>query len=100
MSEPETRTIPPWTRMECEQCGCDSEATRTESKTITGPYVCSDCKLVEQAEEAASRGAYEHIARWLEQVMPNWTHTTPIGEAMTAAEYVRRGLPGWEVPCG
>jgi hypothetical protein len=91
-----TTTIPPWTRMECSECGCDSQATRTEPKAIIGPYVCSDCKLVEQAGDAAEQAAYERVARWHEAGCPiavEWTRATKAEQLRPA--YIRAGLPGF-----
>jgi hypothetical protein len=77
-----TTTIPPWTRMDCSECGCDSEATRSEPKVITGNFVCSDCKLVEQATKGVEEDVYERVAK---VSMPNKSRppiTTP-AEAIT-----------------
>lgn len=34
-----------WEMDECEECGCEFQVTRTESKIVTGRLICSDCTL-------------------------------------------------------
>ena len=91
MSSTKKTTIPPWTRMDCSECGCDSEATRSEPKVITGDFVCSDCKLVEQATKGVEEDVYERVAKWLGE----GGHVPIDFEPYTASDYVRAGLPGW-----
>jgi hypothetical protein len=90
-----TTTIPPWTRMDCSECGCDSEATRSEPKVITGDFVCSDCKLVEQATKGVEEDVYERVAAWYESGSPMPEEHARTGGRDEVVAFIRAGLPGW-----
>lgn len=100
MTTTKTTTIPPWTRLECSECGMDNEATRTEPKTITGPFVCSDCKLSDQALATGEEAAYERIAAWYKAGCPvdrDWALAREESIHLVA-DYIAAGLPGWCKP--
>ena len=46
------RILPPWTNVECEECGCEFVATRTEPKTVVGALRCGECDAYARGYEA------------------------------------------------
>lgn len=53
---------PLWSKEACEQCGQEGFATRTQSRPKSEPYICSDCKLSEEAFERGRAVGYSECA--------------------------------------
>lgn len=43
------RTIPPWTQVPCDECGCEYQASRTREVTAT-EFVCAECVIARRIE--------------------------------------------------
>jgi hypothetical protein len=40
------KQLPPWSRADCDECGADFLATRTEGREFApGTLVCGDCEM-------------------------------------------------------
>lgn len=60
-----TEKVGPWSRMPCDACGCEFQASRTKSRVA--PFICAECEVFERASRAASVAERSAVVKYLRE---------------------------------